>query len=169
MLIAQSSSGVATASAFVRTHRGAEVFVETDGDRSLAIVAAAADAPGWTVTPVELLFSQGLTGAQAGEWLFCVGLWVPSENRDDFLKWYEREHLPILLECATWDGCRFVEAPVPRGCQFYSLHQLADREALTSPQRARSRDTPWFHRLKRYDWFDESFTRTLYRRLEIDR
>ena len=32
--------------------------------------------------------------------------------------------------------------------------------------RARSRATPWFRRLKRFEWFDEPFIRILYRRVE---
>jgi hypothetical protein len=46
-----------------------------------------------------------------------------------------------------------------------ALHQLADRAALSSPERSRSRATPWFLRLARHDWFDGPFTRTLYRRV----
>jgi hypothetical protein len=59
-----------------------------------------------------------------------------------------------------------MEAPVASGCQFHALHQLADRSALSSPARAASRSTPWFNRFKAFDWFDEAFTRTLYRRTD---
>jgi hypothetical protein len=38
----------------------------------------------------------------------------------EFLDWYRNEHLPILLECPTWNGCRFVESPVLEGHQFYA-------------------------------------------------
>jgi hypothetical protein len=103
----------------------------------------------------------------AGEWLFRVGLWVPREHRDEFLSWYEQEHLPILLECAAWDGCRFVEVPNATGCQFFALHQLADRAALASAERARSRATRWFADLKQFAWFDEPFSRVLYRRVAL--
>lgn len=170
MLIAESSAAHAAAVSLMRAHGdGCELFREVDGLRLLAVVpGATSDQPEWTFKPVELLFSGGRYGSAAGEWLFCVGFWVPREQRTEFLFWYEREHLAILLECAAWDGCRFVEAPDATGCRFVALHQLGDPAALSSPERARSRATPGFMRLKRFDWFDEPFTRVLYRRIAVD-
>jgi hypothetical protein len=169
MLIGQSAAGAASAEAFARA-RACELFVEARGDRCLALLTdARCDETDWTFTPIVPLFAGGRHGPDAGEWLFCVGLWVPAGERREFLAWYQHEHLPILLECPTWDGCRFVEAGASHGCQFYALHQLSDRAALESPERARSRGGPAFERLKRFPWFDEPFTRTLYRRFEGDR
>lgn len=140
-----------------------ERYIEVDDDGGLEIVPGAdAQEPG---ERAKLLFSSGRFGPAGGDWLFHVGLWTPAEFRDEFLAWYSIEHLPILLECPSWDGCRFVEQPVEDGCQFYALHQLADRKALESEQRSVSRSTAWFQRLKAYDWFDEAFVRTLYRRI----
>ena len=93
-----------------------------------------------------------------------VGTQNSEDYRDEFLAWYETEHLPLLLECPVWDGCRFVEEAVQKGCQFHALHQFTDKRALDSEQRKRSRSTPWFNRLARNDWFDGEFKRTLYRR-----
>jgi len=147
-----------------------ELFVEAQGHGYLALLSdARSDEAAWTFTPVELLFAHGHHGPNAGEWLFCVGLWVPTDKRREFLRWYEYDHLPILLQCPTWDGCRFVEAPASQGCQFYALHQLSERSALESPERARSRAGPTFDRLKRFSWFDGPFTRTLYRRIDRER
>ena len=141
----------------------AEHYVEQRGNRSLFIVDR--EAPRTPdEQPVRLLFSSGRVGRAAGPWLFHVALWTPADFRDEFLAWYSVEHLPILLECRLWDGCRFVETSVVDGCQFYALHQLADVAALESRQRKVSRSTPWFVRLKEHDWFDEAFVRTLYRR-----
>jgi hypothetical protein len=166
--ILESVTDDAAAQAFARAHRGAcELFAERLTSRYLALVARGdGNEVGWTSTPVKLLFDGGTHGPRAGPWLFKVGLSVPAEQRDEFLDWYEHEHLPLLLECPTWDGCRFVEAAAVSGCQFFALHQLGSRAALDSPQRARSRATPWFWRLKRFGWFDEAFTRTLYERVE---
>ena len=168
MNIAESTVDRATAKAFLLARRGAcELFVEPQTIHYFAIVSdASRDDARWTFTCVKILFERGRCGPDAGEWLFCVGLSVPADVRGEFLAWYEQEHLPILLECRGWDGCRFVEAPASHGCQFFALHQLSDRSGLESPERARSRATPWFERLKRFDWFDEPFTRTLYRRVE---
>ena len=170
MLIAESVAGPAAAASFRHAHGNTcELFGEVDALRYLALLSGTTSGqPEWTLEPVDLLFSAGRYGRVAGEWLFRVGLWVPREHRSEFLSWYEQEHLAILLECSTWEGCRFVEAPDSKGCQFIALHQLADPAALSSPERARSRATPWFMRLKQFDWFDEPFTRVLYRRIAID-
>jgi hypothetical protein len=113
---------------------------------------------------VNLLFTGGTYGAEAGAFLFHVGLPVPNDFREDFLAWYHDEHLPILLEAPGWDGCRFVEEPVEQGLLFHALHQLSDRRALDSAERKRSRATPWFERLAQHAWFDKGFARTLYER-----
>jgi hypothetical protein len=160
LLIRRSHASEYTPSA---TAAGVEIYVEAEGDGRLEIRADSPAAPA-DEQPARLLFSAGRVGREGGDWLFHVGLWAPSDYREEFLAWYSIEHLPILLECPTWDGCRFVEQPVADGCQFYALHQLADRAALESEQRKASRSTAWFRRLKANDWFDEAFVRTLYRR-----
>ena len=76
---------------------------------------------------------------------------------------------PILLECPEWRGYQLFEAPAARGCQFYVLHHLADRSALDSEWRRRSRSTPWFHRLSKNKWFDGPFERILCRRVAARR
>jgi hypothetical protein len=145
----------------------AELYLRDDAALHLALLRAApADWRGAPLVPLQLRFAAGRHGADAGPWLFHVGLWVPAGHRGEFLAWYEQEHLPMLLEWPQWEGCRFMEEAVASGCQFHALHQLADRSALSSPARAASRRTPWFDRFKAFDWFDEAFTRTLYRRIE---
>jgi len=141
---------------------GDEIFIQHDGARVLVIHADAHDTR--HEDAFTLLFAAGRIGPHGGDWLLHVGLWTPLEFRNEFLAWYEIEHLPILLECPAWDGCRFVEQRVDNGCQFYALHQLADASALDCEQRKLSRSTPWFKRLKDNQWFDEAFVRTLYRR-----
>lgn len=167
MLIGESATGRAPHGRFGDLGADAvELFEGVEGPRYLALIHAPdCSDPEWTFQQVTPLFSGGHHGAAAGSWLFRVGLGVPSEHRSEFLDWYEREHLPMLLECPAWDGCRFVEAAVVTGCRFIALHQLAEPIALSSAERARSRATPWFMRFKRFDWFDEPFTRDLYRRV----
>jgi hypothetical protein len=169
MIIAESAIEDAEARAFARARGAAcELFRRPEVLRHLALLANSDDEPrGWTLSVVEPLFSSGRYGPDAGEWLFRVGLRVPREYRDEFLAWYQQDHLPILLQCPTWDGCRFVEAPDAAACQFFALHQLSDRAALASAERARSRATAWFMRFKRLTWFDTPFTRVLYRRVAV--
>ena len=145
----------------------AERYVREDGLGSLVVCPRDdARASGAAVAKrLHVLFTGGRYAAQGGDWFFYVGLWTPGDFRDEFLAWYRQEHLPILLECPLWDGCRFVEQKVDAGCQFYAMHQLSDKAALDSAERKRSRSTPWFKRLSANTWFDGAFTRTLCRRL----
>jgi hypothetical protein len=145
----------------------AEAFVRDDGRGSFIVCGGddtgAAGVSG--ATRMQLLFTGGRYGRAGGDWLFHVGLWTPADFRVEFLAWYQLEHLPILLECPLWDGCRFVERKVDDGCQFYAMHQLSDKGALDSAERKRSRSTPWFKRLSVHPWFDGAFTRMLCRRV----
>ncbi|HEV2221245.1 MAG TPA: hypothetical protein VGV08_11885 [Casimicrobiaceae bacterium] len=164
MLIAETSESQAAIPRDVAA-MGGECYAEVDGPRCIALLPDTGHAPpSWKPTRARMLFAGGRYGGDAGDWLFRVGLWVPTSHRAELLAWYEQEHLPILLDYPSWEGCRFVEVRIATGLQFIALHQLAEREALNSPSRARSRDTPWFHRLKQHAWFDQAFTRVLYRR-----
>ena len=155
--IRRAAIGCATdAEAYVRDDgRGSLILCGGDDPRSAGISGAKS---------LSVLFSGGRCGRESGDWLFHVGLWTPEDFRVEFLAWYQLEHLPILLECPIWDGCRFVEQKVDKGCQFYAIHQLSDKAALDSAERKRSRATAWFKRLSAHPWFDGAFTRTLFRR-----
>ena len=146
---------------------GTEVFLHDEGTGGVVLCQDDDVAPVRAITDkrVELRFTGGRYGVDAGRWLFYVGLWTPDDYREEFLAWYKLEHLPILLESPVWDGCRFVEEKTDRGAQFYALHQLADRTALDSAERRHSRATPWFRRLATQTWFDGAFKRTLCRRM----
>lgn len=146
------------------TDGGAEHFVREDGRGALALCEEGLPPAEVVEKRVSVLFSGGVTGSDAGPWLFCVGLWTPSDWGTEFCAWYRHEHAPILLECPVWSGFRFVEHQVADGRQFYALHWLADRAALDSDFRKRSRATPWFLRLARNDWFDGAFVRVLAKR-----
>jgi len=113
------------------------------------------------------LFSGGRFGPEAGRWLFIVGIWTPTDWSEEFRAWYRCEHAPMLLECKEWSGFRLMQAASQRGHQFYALHRLAERSALDSKQRKRSRATPWFKRLSKNKWFDAAFERVLCHRSNL--
>lgn len=144
---------------------GVEPYLHEDGAGGLVLCTGATLPPAPVERTVDVLFTGGRYGRQGGEWLFFVGLWTPRDFREEFLAWYSLEHMPILLECRAWSGCRFVEQRIDEGCQFFAMHQLWDRSALDSAERRTSRSTPWFGRFARYDWFDAAFQRSLYRRV----
>ena len=118
-------------------------------------------------TQATALFTSGRFAPDAGPWIFLVGIWTPSDWREELCAWYRCEHGPLLLECPEWRGFQFLETTVDDGCQFYVLHRLADRSALESDQRKRSRATPWFRRLANNDWFDAPFERILAHRTSL--
>jgi hypothetical protein len=80
---------------------------------------------------------------------------VPPEWRTQFNDWYEREHVPMLLECPQWLMCRRFELQALAGCPWthMALHYLSDLRALSSPQRDAARSTPWRRELEQQDWF----------------
>jgi len=138
---------------YAEIYRGeAEIFLRDDGKGALVLCNGPVAAGNSEAKSVKKLFDGGGFGKSGGDWLFCVALWTPDDYRDEFLAWYQTEHLPILLECPAWDGCRFLE------------EKVSDKKALDSQERKRSRSTPWFKRLAKNAWFDGAFQRTLYRR-----
>ena len=139
-----------------------ERYRREDGDGGLIVSATAIPNSG---RAVEQLFAYGRYGTAGGPWVFHVALRVPVDYRNEFLAWYETEHLQILLKAEHWGGCRFVEERVADGLLFHVLHQLDDLSALDSEQRKESRSTPWFKRLSRNEWFDTGFVRKTYRRV----
>lgn len=143
---------------------GVELFIREDSGGGVVLCEGGRAEGAAVEHRVDVLFTGGRYGKKGGEWLFWVGLWTPREYRSEFVAWYECEHMPILLECSLWDGCRFVEQQVAEGCQFYALHQLSAKAALDSEERKRSRSTPWFERLTKNAWFDGAFSRVLCRR-----
>jgi hypothetical protein len=171
MLIWETTSvDLAEIEALAAHSRGAaECLLRDDGQGSV-ILCEHGDAPKNTVekrlTPV---FASGRNDPEAGPWMFMVGIRAPAEFREELCAWYLHEHGPILLECRQWRGFQCLEAHAAQGIQFYVLHRLAERSALDSEQRQRSRSTPWFHRLARYDWFDQAFERVLLRRVSLVR
>ena len=89
---------------------------------------------------------------------------VPVQAEDDFDHWYDDEHMPMLLGCVAWLGCRRfrILGPHPRGWTHLALHDLADTSALASPERAAARATAWRARLSAHAWFQGDY-RVLYR------
>ena len=139
----------------------AECFRRADDSGSVILCAQGRAPKGVIEKKLTRLFSGGRFGPDAGPWLFVVGIWTPVDWSQEFRAWYQCEHAPILLECAEWSGYQLTETDATRGCQFYALHRLADRSALDSKHRKRSRATPWFKRLSKNKWFDGPFERVL--------
>jgi hypothetical protein len=88
--------------------------------------------------------------------LYAVFFTVPAARQPEFEDWYERDHVPALLECPDWLAARRLRIVdgEPADWTHLTLHYLADRRALDSPERARARTTPWRTRLAQESWFN---------------
>lgn len=96
--------------------------------------------------------------------LYPVLFNVPAAAEAEFNKWYDEEHLGILLKCPYWPLCRRfkIHKPLPESWTHIALHYLTDLRALESKERDQARATPWRARLAENDWFNGDY-RVLYR------
>ena len=92
--------------------------------------------------------------------LYSVFFAVPNERQPEFNDWYERDHVPALLECKEWlmvRRFRILEGE-PGNWSHLALHYLADANALSSPERERARASPWRARLAEESWFNAKYS-----------
>jgi hypothetical protein len=96
--------------------------------------------------------------AEPGRYLYLVTFSVPDDFLEEFDDWYERDHLPRLMQNPSWLRCRRygVADGEPADVTRVAVHELADLAALESPERERARSTPWRARLSKNDWFSSS-------------
>lgn len=80
---------------------------------------------------------------------------VPDDRAQEFNRWYDQEHLGILLCSPYWLACRRFKllTPHPNGYTHLALHYLSNISALNSPERDEARRTPWRDRLATEAWF----------------
>jgi hypothetical protein len=84
--------------------------------------------------------------------VLAVANTVPAETEDDMTAWYEREHIPMLLEVPGWRRIRRyrLTGPAPLtepGPGFLSLHDLAGLSVLDEPAYRAAVSTPWRDRI----------------------
>jgi len=91
--------------------------------------------------------------------LYSVMFAVPADREAEFDEWYARDHTPLLLDCRDWLAVRRFKIAdgEPAAWTHLTLHHLADRRALDSPERARARSTPWRARLAQEPWFNGAY------------
>jgi len=87
--------------------------------------------------------------------LFAVFFEVPAARRTAFDEWYSNEQLPRLMQSPDWWLARRFEVVDgdPGRWTHLTVHYLADRRALESPDRAAARAGPGRARLAQEDWF----------------
>jgi len=142
------------------TVEGREASVRIDrGEAALdsSSVSGACEATRWT--GVRLCHRQS---GQKAPLVYMLKFPVPLDYLYEFDAWFQYEHMPMILEEPTWYGCEFFRS-LGASCYSFAALQYVEPQALKSDARNRSVDTPWWHRLKKHDWFDKQFTRTLMR------
>jgi hypothetical protein len=89
---------------------------------------------------------------------------VPDNRMPELGRWYDEEHLPLLLSCPQWLMTRRFRVTEARGLDFthVALHYLSDLRALQSPEREVARNTPWRDSLIAQGWFAPEY-RVCYR------
>ena len=97
------------------------------------------------------------TDALDAPYLYTVFFEVPAEWHNDFNEWYEKDHIPLLMECDQWLMVRRfrIADGEPRSWTDLALHYIADPSALHSPARERAR-------LAKEKWFSPAYS--VYRR-----
>lgn len=87
--------------------------------------------------------------------LYAVMFDVPEDRLADFDEWYDVDHVPLLLGCKDWLGCRryALEDSHPHQFNRMALHYLADASALQSDARAAARASAWRDRIAAEPWF----------------
>jgi hypothetical protein len=84
---------------------------------------------------------------------------VPNSREAEFNRWYNEEHLPMLLDCPQWVMCRRFRVTESPALQWthVALHYLLDLRALQSPERDAARSTPWRQQLEAEGWFKPEY------------
>jgi len=92
--------------------------------------------------------------------LYAVYFSVPDDRVEEFNKWYDEEHAPMLLKCPDWQRIRRFEIfdGEPQPWTHLALHYLADIAALDSPEREAARNTEWYKKLSEEPWFRSSYS-----------
>jgi hypothetical protein len=93
-----------------------------------------------------------------GAFLSAVAFAVPDEFTTAFDEWYEKEHVPLLLEAGDWLRVRRYRVLDGAGGPWthLALHELASAEVMDSPERARARKGPLRDALAGNEWFARS-------------
>lgn len=106
----------------------------------------------------------------AAPWLSVAAFAVPSVDEATFHRWYEGEHVPLLMRSALWWRIRRYRVTAGRGGPWthLALHELASESATEAPELALACQTPLCRELASRPWFAES-GRWLYELISISR
>src|SRR5690606_35246533 len=101
-----------------------------------------------------------------GDFLSVVAFQVPDKDVEQFEEWYVGEHVPLLMQAKDWLRVHRYRVLESDGgpWTYFALHELANKEVMNSPERARARSGPKREVLAEQPWFEQS-GRWLYRKI----
>jgi hypothetical protein len=93
------------------------------------------------------LFATALSGAEHGEndgpgVTFLVMMAVDRPREDEYNRWYDSEHIPILLQHDGWLGARRYRCQSPVA-EYVTIYRVAHPRVVTPATRAAVRATDW--------------------------
>lgn len=92
-------------------------------------------------------------GGVKGKYLITVRIDVASESADEFVKWHQEEHFPIILEAPGFTSARLCRKSgqhprtPSRDPEWVSIYELDSADAVEHPKVKESNDTDWAHRM----------------------
>jgi hypothetical protein len=118
-------------------------------------IAPIAPAPGAMFYDLDLVSDTGPAVESAGV-VMLVAFNVPAELTAEVDRWYEEEHIGLLMKADGWLRARRFRVPsFADGPRWTSLafHELRDIAVMASPERAIARSTAWRAELEKGGWF----------------
>ena len=103
---------------------------------------------------LELVTDTGVATEPYGI-VMLVAFDVPAERVEEVDRWYDEEHIRLLMQADGWLRARRFRVIDHRGKRWTSMafHELRDIAAMDSEGRRIARSTPWRAELEREDWF----------------
>ncbi|GAA5231933.1 hypothetical protein GCM10025795_03770 [Verticiella sediminum] len=106
----------------------------------------------------ELTYEKRQRGANAAgheRILYAVRFNVPDTWTDEFDRWYEEEHIPMIYGCRHWAMTRRyrLHRAGEGDASHLALHYLSDAGGLDAPELQAARQTPWRKKFLEQDWF----------------
>ncbi|MGP4014688.1 hypothetical protein [Saccharopolyspora sp. 5N708] len=91
----------------------------------------------------ELLADHGEQTSQPAPTIVAVSVTVPTDFEAELTRWYEQEHIPLLLAIPGWQRIRRYRKVTGAGPAFLALHELTDPAAFATEEYRTATNTPW--------------------------
>lgn len=80
-------------------------------------------------------------------WLYVVHTDIPDDVSREYNAWYDEEHLPRLVQVPGIVRARRYASP-DQSPRYLTAYELSDRDAFSSPEGLKARNTPWTARMR---------------------